>query len=303
MMMENNDYLVTARAANDQIRAIAITSKSLVEEKRKLHNLSPIAGAAIGRLMSAALMMGDWLKNETDTLTIEIAGEGKLSHLTAVSNNKGEVRGYVSNPDVVLPPNASGHLNVGGAIGKGHMTIIRDLGLKTPYVSQLNLVSGEIAEDLTYYFAQSEQTPSAVGLGVHFDKETVEVNHAGGFIIQLMPNTNEETIARLEENLKNIPSVTTMLEKNGDSPEKLLQEVLAGFDLVFEKKKDVRWKCNCNEERGERILTSLTRKELLEILDEGKPVEMNCSFCGKQYTYSLSEIRNILAKKGVVTNE
>ncbi len=295
--MEYKDYLVTARSKNDEIKAIAITSKNLVDHKRELGNLSPISAAAIGRLMSASLMMGHWLKNEKDTLTLEISGDGELSHISAISNNKGEVRSYVSNPSVILPPNAAGHLNVGGAIGKGHLIVIRDLGLKSPYISQIDLQTGEIAEDLAYYFAQSEQTPSAIGLGVHFNKETVTVDHAGGFLIQLMPNTSEASISLLEENLKKIPTVTKMLQENGDSPEKMLELILDGFEPVFEEKKDVLWKCNCSYERGKKILSSLTPKDIQTLIEEKKPVELNCNFCGNTYTYNEEELKEILESK------
>lgn len=295
--MNHKDHLITARSENDEIKAIAITSKDLVDYKRSLQNLSPISTAAIGRLMSAALMMGHWLKNESDTLTLEIAGDGELSHISAISNNAGEVRSYVSNPSVILPPNQAGHLNVGGAIGKGHLIVIRDLGLKTPYISQIDLQTGEIAEDLAYYFAQSEQTPSAIGLGVHFDKEKVVVDHAGGFLIQLMPNTSEETISILENNLKTIPSVTKMLEENEDSPKAILEIVMKGLNPLFEEEKDVSWKCNCSYERGLRVLSSLPSKDLQDLINEEKPVDLNCNFCGKSYSYDKSVLQEILAKR------
>ncbi len=296
-IMEYKDYLVTARSENDEVKAIAITSKNLVDYKRVLFNLSPICAAASGRLMSAALMMGNWLKNESDTICLEIVGDGELNHLDAIANNRGEVRSYISKTDIILPPNAANHLNVGGAIGKGHLVVIRDLGLKTPYVSQVDLQTGEIAEDLAFYFAKSEQTPTAIGLGVHFNKETVTVDHAGGYIVQLMPNTSEETIKKLEENLSNTPAVTQMLIENGDSPEKILEYVLAGLSPKFETTRDVCWKCNCSHERGLRIISSLSLKELKRILDEKEPVNINCNFCGKTYKYSENEIKDIIDKK------
>jgi molecular chaperone Hsp33 len=287
MMMENNDYLVTARAANDQIRAIAITSKNLVEEKRKLHNLSPIAGAAIGRLMSAALMMADWLKNETDTLTIEIAGEGKLSHLTAVSNNKGEVRGYVSNPDVVLPPNASGHLNVGGAIGKGHMTIIRDLGLKTPYVSQLNLVSGEIAEDLTKYLLESDQIPSACALGVLVDTD-LSIKAAGGFIVQLMPGAEDDLIDKLEDNIFMMDQLTTILDEDG--LEEVIEQVLKDLDHRVVEEVPAGYRCSCSEDKVKAALAAVSKDDLNELIAEDKEVEVVCRFCGRKYCFDAASL-------------
>ncbi len=295
--MNDTDHLITARSENDEIKAISITSKNLVDYKRRLQNLSPISTAAIGRLMSAALMMGHWLKNGSDTLTLEIAGDGELSHISAISDNAGEVRSYVSNPSVILPPNQAGHLNVGGAIGKGHLIVIRDLGLKTPYISQTDLQSGEIAEDLAYYFAQSEQTPSAIGLGVHFDKEKVIVDHAGGFLIQLMPNASEKTISVLENNLKNTPTVTEMLKENGDSPKRMLEILMKGLNPIFEEEKAVTWKCNCSYERGLRILSSLPSKDLQDLLNEEKPIDLSCDFCGKSYSYDKSVLQDILAKK------
>ncbi len=296
-IMDYKDYLVTARSANDEVKAIAITSKNLVEYKRSIYNLSPICAAASGRLMSAALMMGNWLKSDSDTICLEMVGDGELSHLDAISNNKGEVRSYISKTDVILPPNSNGHLNVGGAIGKGHLIVIRDLGLKSPYVSQVALQSGEIAEDLAYYFATSEQTPTAIGLGVHFNKETVQVDHAGGYIIQLMPNTSEETIRIIEENLANTPDVTKMLIENGDSPEKILEYVLKGLSPQFETQKDVFWKCNCSHEKGLKIISSLSLKELHRILDEKEPVQIDCNFCGKSYNYSEEELKQIISEK------
>lgn len=297
IFMEYKDYLVTARSENDEVKAIAITSKNLVDYKRQLFNLSPICAAASGRLMSAALMMGNWLKNDSDTLCLEIVGDGELSHLDAIANSKGEVRSYISKTDVILPPNAANHLNVGGAIGNGHLVVIRDLGLKTPYVSQVDLQSAEIAEDLAFYFAKSEQTPTAIGLGVHFNKETVEVDHAGGYIIQLMPNTSEETIRTLEKNLAETPDVTKMLIDNGDSPEKMLEIVMKGLSPKFETTKDVCWKCNCSHEKGLKIISSLSLKELNRILDEKEPIEINCNFCGKTHVYSEDEIKEIIAMK------
>lgn len=290
--MAYKDYLVRALAADEQIRAFAVTTKDTVEFARKAHNLSPIAGAALGRTMSAALMMGDMLKNKEDVLTIQINGNGPLKGLTTVSNNQGEVRGYVKNPSVILPPEKNGHLNVGGGIGQGTLTVIRDLGLKEPYVSTIPLHSGEIADDFTYYFAQSEQTPSSVGLGVLFDKNTVEVSCAGGFIVQLMPNCDSKVIDKLEENLKKFPGVTEIL-KDGKTPEELLKVVLDGFDIQFLGTQDVGFKCNCSYQRGENILASLGAKELDDIISKNEPVDLECAFCGKKYHYDIDAVKKI----------
>lgn len=294
-MAEYKDYMVDAIAGNESVRAYAVTSRDLVEYARKAHNLSPIATAALGRTMSVSVLMGSMLKNASDTLTVQINGDGPLKGITAVSNNAGDVRGYVVNPYVILPPEANGHLNVGGGVGKGTLTVIRDLGLKEPYVSTIPLQTGEIGDDFTYYFAQSEQTPSSVGLGVLLNKEDVTVSHAGGFILQLLPNCPEDVIEKLEANLKEFKGVTETL-KEEDTPEHLLKTVLKGFDIEFLSKKDVRFQCNCSYERGLRVLSSLGEEELGKIVEEGKPVEVACSFCGKKYDYSLDVLKELREK-------
>jgi len=289
-----NDYLIRATAASNQIRAFAITSKNLVEEARRAHNTSPIATAALGRLMSGTLMMASMMDNEKDLLTVKIDGDGPLGGLLATANNKGEVKGYVNNTLVILPPNASGHLNVGGGIGKGTFTVIKDMGLKDPYVGQVPLYTGEVAEDFTYYFAQSEQTPSSVGLGVLMNHENT-VREAGGFIVQLLPFADEETISHLEENLKKFTTVTDVL-REGKSPEELLEIVLDGFDINFTEKKEVKWYCNCSRERVERGLILLGQKELDDIIADGKPIETKCNFCNKTYEFSLDELKALRTK-------
>lgn len=295
--MSHTDFLVRMRDEKGTLRALAITDSYLVEQKRKQENLSPIAAAALGRLMSAALMMGDWLKGDHDTLTLEISGDGELSHVVAVSNSKGEVKGYVSNPSVILPPNENGHLAVGKAIGKGRLVVIRDLGLKRPYVSATSLVSGEIAEDLTYYFAQSEQTPSSIGLGVRFDPKTVEVTHAGGFLIQLLPGCPESTISCLEKNLAAFSSVTEFYQSHGDDPSLLLRTLLEGLSPIEEGKKEVQWHCSCSRERAHRTLLSLPIKDLEEMANDQKDTEIVCEFCGKSYRFSPKEMQAIKEEK------
>lgn len=199
-MEEYKDYMIRAVAANAQIRAFAVTARDLTETARKAHNTSPIATAALGRAMSGALMMADMLKGPRDLLTIQIDGDGPLQGLVVTADNQGHVKGYVKNTNVILPPNEQGHLNVGGAIGRGTLTVIRDMNLKDPYIGQIPLVTGEIAEDLTAYYAQSEQIPSSVGLGVLMNKENT-VRRAGGFVVQLMPFADDEVISRLENNI------------------------------------------------------------------------------------------------------
>ena len=279
------DYMIRATAANAQIRAFAVTSRDLVEYAREAHDLSPIASAALGRTMSAALMMADMLKGPQDLLTIKIDADGPIGGILVTADNQGGVKGYVENPNVDLPSVRAGHLNVGGAVGHGTLTVIRDLGLKDPYVGQTAIQTGEIAEDITYYFAVSEQIPSSVGLGVLVNRQEKKILQAGGFIVQLMPFAEEETISRLEKNLQGIDSVTKMLSA-GDTPEQMLEKVLAGLDPVVTQKDPVRFHCNCG--RG--------RDEVQKIVDDGEPVEIKCQFCGKKYRFSQEELKAVLSK-------
>ena len=289
------DYMIRATAANAQIRAFAVTSRDLVEYAREAHDLSPIASAALGRTMSAALMMADMLKGPQDLLTIKIDADGPIGGILVTADNQGGVKGYVENPNVDLPSVRAGHLNVGGAVGHGTLTVIRDLGLKDPYVGQTAIQTGEIAEDITYYFAVSEQIPSSVGLGVLVNRQEKKILQAGGFIVQLMPFAEEETISRLEKNLQGIDSVTKMLSA-GDTPEQMLEKVLAGLDPVVTQKDPVRFHCNCGREKYERALVLLGRDEVQKIVDDGEPVEIKCQFCGKKYSFSPEELRAVLSK-------
>ena len=289
------DYMIRATAANAQIRAFAVTSRDLVEYARQAHDLSPIASAALGRTMSAALMMADMLKGPQDLLTIKIDADGPIGGILVTADNQGGVKGYVENPKVDLPSNRVGHLNVGGAVGHGTLTVIRDLGLKDPYVGQTAIQTGEIAEDITYYFAVSEQIPSSVGLGVLVNRQEKKILQAGGFIVQLMPFAEEETISRLEKNLQGIDSVTKMLSA-GDTPEQMLEKVLTGLDPVVTQKDPVRFHCNCGREKYERALVLLGRDEVQKIVDDGEPVEIKCQFCGKKYRFSQEELKAVLSK-------
>ena len=288
-----NDYIVRATAGNAQIRAFAAVTTNLVEEAREHHGTSPVATAALGRLLTGGVMMGSMMKNDTDMLTIQIQCSGQIEGLTVTADSKGNVKGYAFNPDVMLPAK-NGKLDVGGALGQGVMTIIKDMGLKEPYSGQTILQTGEIAEDLTYYFAASEQVPSAVGLGVLMNKDNT-VRQAGGFIVQVMPFAEEETIAKLEENVQKIQSVTTLLEQ-GHTPESLLEQVLDGFDIEINDTIPTEFYCNCSKSRVERALISIGRKELNDMIQEGKEVELNCHFCNKNYIFSVEELKEILRK-------
>lgn len=290
------DYMIRALAADGQVRAFAVTSRNLVEEARKRHNTLPVATAALGRTMSGALMMSDMLKNDKDLLTITFDGDGPLGMITVTADSHGNVKGFVHNPNVILPPKADGHLDVGGAVGNGTLTVIRDLDMKNTYNGQVAIHSGEIADDLTNYFAESEQIPSAVGLGVLVDTDG-SVRQAGGFIVQLMPFAEESTISRLEENLKQIDNVTEMLE-HGMTPEEMLAAVLDGFDLEITATMPVQFHCNCSRQRVEGALKLIGRDELDTIISDGKPIELNCQFCGKKYWFSLEELEQIRAGLG-----
>ena len=286
------DYIVRATAANHQIRAFATTTRDLVEHARAAHNTSPVATAALGRLLTAGSMMGVMMKGDKDLLTLQIKAGGPLEGITVTADSKGNVKGYVGNPNVVLHANAQGKLDVAGAVGVGFMNVIKDMGMKEPYVGQTVLQTSEIAEDLTYYFATSEQVPSSVGLGVLMEKDNT-VKQAGGFIIQLMPFTEEAVISRLEENLKKVTSVTSLLEE-GHTPESLLELLLEGFDIEFNDRIPTQFYCNCSKERVERALISIGKKDIQEMIDEGKEIEMNCHFCNKNYTFTVEELKRIL---------
>ena len=240
-----SDYIVRATAANNQIRAFAITSKELVEYSRSVHNTSPVATAALGRLLTGAAMMGVMMKGEKDLLTVQMKGDGPIDGITVTADSKGNVKGYPGNPNVIIPPNYLGKLDVGAAIGYGTMTVVKDLGMKEPYSSQVALTTSEVAEDLTYYFATSEQVPSAVALGVLMNKDNT-VAQAGGFIIQLMPFADEKLVEILEEKIGKITSVTAMLEK-GMSPEDILEEVLGELGVEFTDKMPTQFLCNCSK--------------------------------------------------------
>lgn len=289
-----NDYIIRATAANDQIRAFAAVTTEMVETAREHHNTSPVATAALGRLLTAGAMMGSMMKGEKDVLTLQIKAGGPLQGITVTADSQGNVKGYVGNPDVCIPANSKGKLDVAGAVGPGFLTVIKDMGLKEPYSGQVMLQTCEIAEDLTYYFATSEQIPSAVGLGVLMNKNNT-VRQAGGFIVQLMPFAEEEVISRLEQNVQKINSVTNLLEE-GHTPESLLEKVLEGFDVQINEKMDTRFRCNCSKERVAKALISIGRKELNEMIQEGKPIEMNCHFCNTNYNFTVEELKEILRR-------
>ena len=288
------DYMIRATAADQQIRVFAATTRQTVEQARKYHNTSPVATAALGRLLSAGAMMGAMMKGEKDLLTIQVKGDGPIGSVTVTADSSGGVKGYAANPQVLLPANLAGKLDVGGAVGKGTLRVIKDLGLKEPYTGQCELQTGEIGDDLTYYFAVSEQVPSSVGLGVLLNKENT-VRQAGGFIIQLMPFTSEEVIRRLEEKLAGLHSVTALLDQ-GMTPEDMLNELLGEFGVEITDTVPVEYRCGCSRERIEKALISIGKKELQEMISEGKTIEVNCQFCGKSYSVTVEELQELLKR-------
>lgn len=289
-----SDYMIRATAGEGQIRAFAATTRDLVEEARKAHNTSPVATAALGRLLTAGAMMGLTLKGEDELLTLKIQGSGPIEGLTVTADAFGNVKGYAYNPEVMLPPNPQGKLDVGGAVGEGVLSVIKAIGLKEPYVGQTILVGGEIAEDLTYYYATSEQTPSSVALGVLMNKNNT-VKQAGGFLIQLLPDATEDMIDRLEQRLGEITSITALLDE-GMTPEMILDKILGDMGLEILEKSPARFYCNCNKERVEKALISIGKKELQDMIDDGKTVEVNCHFCNKNYQFTVEELKALYEK-------
>ena len=285
------DYMVRATAAGGQVRAFAVTARDTVEFARAAHNTSPVATAALGRLLAGSAMMGAMMKGENDLLTIKIEGDGPIGGLTVTADGKGTVKGYAFHPEVMLPPNEKGKLDVGGALGIGVLTVIKDLGMKEPYVGQTILVTGEIAEDLTYYFATSEQTPSSVALGVLMNRENT-VRQAGGFILQMMPGVAEEVVSGLERRLSDMVSVTSLLDE-GRTPEGILEYVLGDYGVEIMDRLPVRFHCNCSKERIETALISVGKQELQQMIDDGETIEVNCHFCNQHYPVTIEELQEL----------
>ncbi len=285
------DHIIRATAANGQILAFAASTKNLVQQAHDRHGTSPVATAALGRLLTAGAMMGIQLKGERDLLTLTIRGDGPLQGIVVTADPEGNVKGFVYHPEVWLPPKSRGKLDVGGAVGRGTLTVVRDQPAGEPYSSQVQLVTGEIGDDLTAYFAMSEQVPSSVGLGVLVDTDQ-NVRQAGGFLIQLMPGCSAETTDRLEEKLKNVSSVTTMLE-NGLTPEGILKEILGDMEPEILQEIPARFYCGCSRERVSRALVSLGTKELKKMIAEGRPVDLQCHFCGRAYSFTPEELQEI----------
>ncbi|AFS77919.1 33 kDa chaperonin [Gottschalkia acidurici 9a] len=286
------DYIVRAMDKGGNIRVFVASTTNLVEEARQTHNTAPTATAALGRTLTAASLMGNTLKNDSDTISLQIMGSALIKNVLAVSNNKGEVKGYISNPNANPPLKRKGKLDVGAAIGEGKLIVIRDLGLREPYIGQSDLVSGEIAEDLTNYFVYSEQQPSAVALGVLVDVD-LSVRAAGGYIIQILPNADEEIISKLEQRLSNVEPVSTLIDKKY-SPEDILEYICDGIEMKITETKDLKLVCDCSTDRIEKVLISMGERELTDIIEEDGEAEVVCHFCNHKYKFNKEELIKIL---------
>ncbi len=287
-----SDYIVRATAANGQIRAFASTTKELCETARQIHGTSPVGTAALGRLLTGAGMMGNMMKNKEDLLSIILNADGPMGKTGVTANANAEVKGYISNPDFQNPLNYFGKLDVGCAVGNGTLKVIKDMGLKEPYIGQTALITGEIAEDLTYYFATSEQVPTSVALGVLINTDN-SVKQAGGFIIQLMPFAEDSVIDQLETNIKELTSVTALLEE-GLSPKQILKKILGKFNPEFSETIPTCYKCNCSREKVSKVLLSVGRKELESMIADGEPIEVKCHFCNTCHVFSIDELKKLL---------
>ena len=287
------DYIVRATAAEGTVRAFVAVTTNMVREARVVHGLSPVASAALGRTITAAAMMSRLLKGEKDTMTIQIKGDGKLGGVVAVTDSNSNVRGYVFNPDVYLPLNEIGKHDVSTAIGKnGYMNVIKDLGMKSPYIGYVRLVSGEIAEDIAFYFASSEQVPTAIALGVLVGPDE-DIENAGGFMVQLMPGAEEDIIKHLESKIASMPPITKLLSE-GKSPEDILDILLGEKGLKIADKNECKYQCNCTRDRMERNLISLGKQELLSMIEEQKGAETHCHFCNKKYKFCEEDLRKLI---------
>ncbi len=288
-----NDYLIRAASTDGLIRAFAATTKQTVNKAYEIHNTYPVATAAFGRLLTASAMLSSMLKNDTDLITLSIKGDGPMGGLLVTADNKANVKGYVHNSEVNIPLNQYGKLDVKGAIGEGTLTVTRDMGLKEPYSGQVPLVSGEIADDITYYYAKSEQIPTAVGLGVLVDTD-YSVKHAGGFVIQLMPNCPDEIAEKVEDNVNRLPYITDLFDM-GFTPEDLIKSLFNGIEYnIYEEKMPVQYSCNCSQEKAEQVILSIGKKELSQIIEEDKGANMHCHFCNTDYSFTEEQLVKLI---------
>lgn len=295
--MDNKDYIVRASLANDSVRAFAISSTHLVAEARERHRTLPVVTAALGRLLSAGAIMGCMMKGDKDIVTVSLKGDGPAGYITVTADSHGHVKGFPGNPNVDIPRKYAGKLDVGAAVGRGLLTVSYDLGLKEPYSGQVEIQTGEVAEDLAYYFTVSEQLPSAVGLGVMVDTDS-SVKHAGGFIVQLLPDAPEDVIELLEKKLANLEPVTTMMEQ-GMTPEEMLLHIFEGVDIEFTERHDVEFYCDCSKEKVKRALAAISDKDLQDIVNDDEDIEVKCYFCNTAYNFSIADIKDILSSRKI----
>ena len=287
------DIILRGNSIDGGIRVFVAITTDMVNRAQEIHNTYPVATAALGRTLTIASIIGAGLKNDTDTTTIQFKGDGPLGSIVAVTDSNAHVRGYVVNPYVDLPLNKKGKLDVGGAVGKGYLNVIRDLGMKEPYAGQVPIVTGEIAEDLTYYFARSEQIPTAIGLGVLVDTDN-SVKAAGGFMLQLMPEATEEVAGELEDKMRTLEPITTMIEK-GMTAEDIFFHITDGFDMLMDNNGvEPKYECKCSKERMEKALISIGKEELESIIKEQGEAELTCQFCDNKYKFSKEELENLL---------
>ena len=291
----NSDRIVRATAAGETVRAFAVRSVDLTAEAREIHHTYPVVTAALGRLLSAGAMMGSMMKGENDKLTLQVKGDGPVGQMTVTVDSHGNVKGFPANPCVDIPLKRAGKLDVGGAVGRGMLTVIMDLGLKEPYNGQVELQTGEIGDDLAYYFTVSEQIPSAVGLGVMVDTDS-SVKHAGGFIIQIMPGADDETISAIEEKVAAAEPVTSMMEK-GMGPEDILEYYLGDIGLNITETLPVRYYCGCSKDKVAGALATISTGDLNEIISDGEEIEVKCYFCNSAYKFSIDELKAMVADR------
>lgn len=289
------DILTKAVTKNGFIRIYAVNSKEIAEQARQFHNTLPLGTAALGRLLTGAVLMGKMLKDEGTSLTIQMHGDGPLGRVLAVANSKGEVKGYIEHPEADLPLNRVGKIDVGGGVGKnGYMSVVKDMKMKEPYIGQVPLQTGEIGDDLAFYFAQSEQVPSLVALGVLVDRD-YSVKQAGGFIVQIMPDCDELSLKRFEKSAENLKSVTAMLEE-GLTNEEIIRRVMKDFEIEILENCEVKYHCDCCDERMKRAIISLGKEEIRAIIEEQGEAEIVCQFCNKGYLYDKAALEEMESK-------
>lgn len=286
------DYLIKTTAAQGDVRAYFATTRNTVNKAVNIHRTSPVVSAAFGRLLTGSVIMGAMLKNKGDLITVSIKCSGPLKGMLVTSDYSCNVKGYVNVPAIEIPLKESGKLDVSGIIGDGTLSVVKDIGLKEPYAGQVPLVTGEIAEDLAQYFVLSEQTPSAVSLGILVERDC-SIKQAGGFILQMLPNAKEETIVQIENSIKELPSMTNLFEE-GKTPEEIMEMLFKGLNPVVNEKVEINYSCNCTKDRAEKALIAVGREEINSILEEQGKANLHCPFCDESYDFSKEELIKLL---------